>query len=90
MPVISSFKRTSKKIEFQYLEHLLGKVLEDPIIRIRFLEILRSQPCERRLILNNWIAAYWMKSTGPEVIQALAYLFDDKLAEETLRLLTKR
>ena len=83
--MIHSFKRINQKNEARYIWHLLGEVLEDPNIRIRFLEMLRLQPFERRLVLNHWIKAYWMKNTGPEIIQALAYLFDDNLAAKTLK-----
>ena len=85
-----SSKRTKDENEVLYLWHLLEKVFEDPFIRERFNGLLQMLPCERRLILSNWIIMYWMKKTGPEIIQALAYLFDDKLAEETLRKLNKQ
>jgi hypothetical protein len=42
------------------------------------------------MILNDWIQMYWLKNTGPEIIQALANLYDDKLAAETLKLISRQ
>jgi hypothetical protein len=86
----TSFKIINHKEEARYIDHLLKTVLEDPFIRKRFLELLQLRPFERRMILNNWIEKYWLKNTGPEIIQALACLFDDKLAAETLRLISRK
>jgi hypothetical protein len=85
----SAGKNISKKNEARYIDHLFGPTLEDPFVRNRLIELLQLQPFERRMILNNWIEIYWLKNTGPEIIQALACLYDDKLAAETLKLISR-
>ena len=78
-PMNTSVKIANQNNEARYIDHLLKTVLEDPLIRKRFIEMLQLSPNERRLILNNWIESYWTKNTGPEIIQALACLFDETL-----------
>jgi hypothetical protein len=82
-----SVKIENQTIEAIYVDQLLNTVLEDPLIRKRFIEILQLSSIERRMILNNWIETYWLKNTGPEIIKALACLFDDKLAAKMLKLI---
>jgi hypothetical protein len=76
-----------QKKEIHHVHRLLLVALEDQVIKNRLIELLQLSPGDRRTVLNNWIATYWLKNTGPEIIQALAYLFDDKLASETLKLI---
>jgi hypothetical protein len=83
----AAFRRINQTKEDQYIDHLLQTVLEEPLIRKRFIEMLILPPFERRIILNTWIEKYWLKNTGPEIIQALACLFDNKVAEQTLKLI---
>jgi hypothetical protein len=85
----ATVKKENQNNESIYINHLLSTVLDDPPIRKKFIKMLQLPPIERRIILNNWIKTYWLKNTGPEIIQALACLFDDKLAAETLNLLNK-
>jgi len=68
---------------------LFGPTLADPLVRKRLIELLQLQPSERRIILNDWIQMYWLKNTEPEIIQALACLYDDKLAAEVLTLISR-
>ena len=60
---------TDRSNEARYIEHLLKTVFDDPLFRKRFIEILQLSPVERRMILNNWIELFWLKETGPEIIQ---------------------
>ena len=85
----SAGKNINKKNEARYIDNLFGRTLEDPLVRKRLIELLQLQPFERRMILNNWIETYWLINTGPEIIQALAFLYDDKLAAETLKLVNR-
>ena len=78
-----------QKKEIHYVHRLLQVALEDQVIKNRLIELLHLSPGARRTVLNNWIEMYWLKNTGPEIIQVLAYLFDDKLASETLSLIKK-
>jgi hypothetical protein len=79
-----------QKMEIHYVHRLLQVALDDQVIKNRLIELLQLSPGERRNVLNNWIETYWMKNTGLEIIQALAYLFDDKLASETLKLIKRQ
>jgi hypothetical protein len=85
----TDFKQFDLIVEFRYIHQLLQTALEDKEIKNRLIDLLQLNPGERRTILNNWIETYWLQNSGPEIIQALAYLFDDKLASEILRLMTK-
>ena len=78
-----------QKKEIDHVHKLLLVALEDQVIKNRLIELLQLSPGDRRMALNNWIEMYWMKNTGPEIIQALAYLFDDKFASETLKLINR-
>ena len=80
-------KDINQNSEAGRIYQLFGPTLEDPLVRKRLIELLQLQPFERRMILNNWIKMYWLKNTGPEIIQALACLYDDKLAAEILTLI---
>ena len=83
----TDFKQFDPIVEIRYIHRLLQTAREDPVIKNRLIELLQLSPEERRMVLNNWIETYWLNNTGPEIVQALAYLFDDKLANEILRLL---
>jgi hypothetical protein len=85
----TDFEQFDPKVEIRYIHQLLQTALEDNVIRNRLIELLQLSPGERRNVLNNWIEMYWLKDTGPEIIQVLAYLFDDKLASETLKLINR-
>ena len=80
-------KDINQNSEAGRIYQLFGPTLADPLVRKRLIELLQLQPFERRMILNNWIKMYWLKNTGPEIIQALACLYDDKLAAEILTLI---
>ena len=82
-------KDINQNSEAGRIYQLFGPTLEDPLVRKRLIELLQLQPFERRMILNNWIEMYWLKNTGPEIIQALACLYDDKLAAEVLTLISR-
>ena len=78
-----------QKKEIHHIHQLLQTAREDHVIKNKLIELLQLSPGERRMVLNHWIETYWLKHTGPEIIQALAYLFDDKLASETLKLINR-
>jgi hypothetical protein len=89
MHTIKGIIQLQQKKEIRHLHQLLQTAREDHVIKNRLIELLQLSPGERRMVLNNWIETYWLKNTGPEIIQALAYLFDDKLASETLKLINR-
>ena len=82
-------KNITQRNEAWQIYQLFGPTLADPFVRKRLIELLQLQPSERRIILNDWIQMYWLKNTGPEIIQALACLYDDKLAAEVLTLISR-
>jgi len=80
-------KNINQNSEARRIYHLFRPTLADPLVRKRLIELLQLEPSERRMILNNWIEMYWLKNSGPEIVQALACLYDDKLAAEILTLI---
>ncbi|MHA2279014.1 MAG: hypothetical protein ACXAC2_24810 [Candidatus Kariarchaeaceae archaeon] len=66
---------------------LMQSALADPVIKKRILEVLQLSSFERRSVLNIWLKQLRLRNARPEMIQALNCLFDDLVAERTLKII---
>lgn len=69
------------------LADLIQTVMEDPDIRKRIVEVLKLSSFERRTVLNNWLEQLRHLKAPENLLKALSCLFDDKIAEEVLKLI---
>jgi len=67
------------------IEKLIEVAIADPLIKKRIEEVLKLSSFERRLVLNIWLEKLRRQNARPEMIQALTYLFDDIVADNTLK-----
>ena len=71
----------------QSFAHLLQVIIADQEIKIRVIQLLKSNSFTRRLLLNKWLEQLRRKQAPEKLIQALSCLFDDSIAEKVVVLL---
>lgn len=74
---------------FEALVKLIQVIRKDSVINKRVIKILQLNPYKRRLVLNRWLEQLKERHASPHLLSALPYLFDDKIAEEVLKLIKK-
>ena len=52
--------------------------------------MLKLESYQRRYILNNWLEQLRNRHASENLLKALSFLFDDKIAKEVLTLINKR
>lgn len=62
---------------------------DDTVINEKVIEVLNLDSYKRRIILNNWLEQLRRQNASEKMVQILSYLFDDIVAEETLKLINR-
>jgi hypothetical protein len=68
-------------------KNLIDTALADPLIKKRILEVLKLNSFKRRAVLNIWLEQLRQQNAPKKLTNTLFYLFDDIIAEETLKLI---
>jgi hypothetical protein len=63
---------------------------KDPLIKKKVLHMLKLESYQRRLVLNRWLEQLRARQAPENLLSALTYLFDDKIAEEMLTLINNK
>ena len=61
----------------------------DPVIHDKVIKMLKLDPYQRRLVLNNWLEQLRVRHASENLLSALSSLFDDKTAADVLILINK-
>jgi hypothetical protein len=69
------------------LEEITLMIKEDPLIKDRIIEVLKMNPYDRRLVLNNWLEQLHIRRAPENLQHALSTLFDNKMAEKVLTMI---
>ena len=69
------------------LEELSALLKEDPLIKDRIIEVLKMNPYDRRLVLNNWLEQLRIRRAPENLQHALSALFDNEMAEKVLTMI---
>jgi hypothetical protein len=73
---------TNYESDFRSIEKLLKAIRYDPVINIKVTNILKMDSYPRRIVLSNWLEQLSRNNAPKKLIQALACLFDDSIAEK--------
>jgi len=65
-------------------------IQKDPLINEKVNQLLKLESYQRRYNLNIWLEQLRMRQASENLLKALSYLFDDKIAKEVLTLINKR
>jgi hypothetical protein len=76
--------KTNSDNNFSDIKRLIQVMQKDPIVHQRVLYMLRLNSYNRRMLLNNWLEQLRTQDATENLLSALAYLFDDKIANEVL------
>ena len=77
----------SNKISINEFKNLIETALADPFIKKRILEVLKLNSFKRRAVLNIWLEQLHQQNAPKKLTDTLFYLFDDIIAQETLKLI---
>ena len=80
-------KSTDSDESFKALVMLIQVIQKDPVINEKVIMLLQLNPFRRRTVLNRWLEQLQERHASPQLLSALPYLFDDKIAEEVLKLI---
>ena len=69
---------------------LMQVIQKDPLINEKVNQLLKLESYQRRYNLNIWLEQLRMRQASENLLKALSYLFDDKIAKEVLTLINKR
>ena len=69
------------------LEEITLMIKEDPLIKDRIIEVLKMNPYDRRLVLNNWLEQLRLRRAPENLQNALSALFDNEMAEKVLTMI---
>jgi hypothetical protein len=72
---------------FEALIKLIQVIQKDPAINKKVIKMLKLDPYQRRFVLNKWLEQLRVRHASQHLLSALPYLFDDKIAEEVLKLI---
>ena len=72
---------------FDALIKLIQVIQKDPAINKKVINMLNLDPYHRRFVLNKWLEQLRVRHASQHLLSALPYLFDDKIAEEVLKLI---
>ena len=88
--VLNSSKLEDPNNSIEPLKKLMHVMRNDPIINSEVMKILNLNSYQRRSVLNNWLELLRRRRAPENLLSALCYLFDDKIAMEVLVLINKR
>ena len=88
--VLKSSKPEDQNNSIKPLEKLIHVMREDSIIYSEVIKILNLDSYQRRFVLNNWLEQLRLRKAPENLLSALSFLFDDKIAREVLVLINKR
>jgi len=88
--VLNSSKLVDPNNSIEPLKKLIHVMRNDPIIYSEVIKILNLDSYQRRSVLNNWLEQLRRRRASENLLSALCYLFDDKIAREVLVLINKR
>ena len=71
----------------QSFSSLLQVIKEDEEMNSRVIQMLKLKPFQRTLLLNKWLEQLRRKKASEKLMQSLACLFDDGIAEKVLSLI---
>jgi hypothetical protein len=71
------------------LVRLIQVIQKDPVINKKVIMLLQLNSYKRRSVLNRWLEQLQQQHASAQLLSALPYLFDDKIAEEVLKLIKK-
>lgn len=81
--------KTKKDNSIESFGRLIQIMRNDKEINKQVLAVLELDSYQRRKILNNWLEGLRIKDAPPNFQDALAALFDDKVALQVLELIKK-
>jgi hypothetical protein len=87
---LNSSKPADQNNSIEPLKKLIHVMRNDPVINAEVIKILNLDPYHRRSVLNNWLEQLRLRKAPENLLSALCYLFDDKIAREVLMLINKR
>ena len=76
--------------DIEPLVTLLNAMLNDPVINIKVVNILKMDSYPRRIVLSNWLEHLRLKNASHKLMQTLGYLFDDVIADKVLTLINNQ
>jgi len=68
---------------------LLQVIKADRELNARVVQLLQLNSFRRRVLLNKWLEQLRLKKAPDKMTQALSCLFDDRIAEKVLTIITK-
>jgi hypothetical protein len=77
-------KLNNYEFDFKPIEKLLQAMRCDPVINKKVINTLKMDSYPRRLVLSNWLEKLRRNSAPLKLMQSLACLFDDNIAEKVL------
>ena len=75
--------------DFEQFAKLIQTIQKDSDIKSRVIQILKMDSYRRRFLLNNWLEQLRRQNASEKLLETLSYLFDDIVAEETLKLINR-
>ena len=75
--------------DFEQFAKLIQTIQKDSDIKSRIKQILKMDSYRRRFLLNNWLEQLRRQNASEKLLETLSYLFDDIVAEETLKLINR-
>ena len=75
-------KTTNYESDFESIERLLKAMRYDPVINKKVVNIFNMDSYPRHIVLSNWLEQLRRNSAPQKLIQSLAFLFDDSIAEK--------
>ena len=78
------------EIIFESMITLIGIIRENREIRIRLKQVLQMKPYQRRSVLKRWLEQLRVQQAPAPLLEALACLFDDKIAGEVLDIINRQ
>ncbi len=84
---MNASKTSGLDTEFESFLKLVQAMRKDPVINKKVVHILKMESYLRRLVLNNWLEKLRKENAPKKLTQTLSYLFDDIVAEKTLKLI---
>ena len=70
------------------IKHLLQAIRRDPLMNKKVTGLLKMESYTRRLLLNTWLEQLRLNNAPLKLTQTLSILFDDNIAQKTLKLLS--
>jgi hypothetical protein len=77
----------ANEIIYESMITLIGIMREEREIRMRVKQVLQMKPYQRRSVLKRWLEQLQVQGAPAPLLEALACLFDDKIAAKILSLI---